>query len=92
MRAMITLAISLPDTQRHQSEWVGGNVEPASSGHRVAYGGGVVIFEGDQALRGDTGEMVPIVTRGSLGHHLMSERQLSLMSVIPVWVSHHFFH
>ena len=90
---MITLAISLPDRQRHQSEWVGRKVEPASSGHRVAYRGwGGVIFEGDQTLRGETGEMVPIVTRGSLGHHLMSERQLCLMSVIPVWVSHHFFH
>lgn len=81
---MITLAISLPDTHRRQSEWVRGDVEPASSGHRVTCRGGGVVFEGDQTLRGDTGEEVPTVTRESLGHHLMSERELSLMSVMPV--------
>lgn len=52
--------------------------------------GGGVVFEGDQTLRGDTGEEVPTVTRESLGRHLMSERELSLISVMPVWVSHHF--
>lgn len=36
-----------------------------------------VVFEGDQTLRGDTGEVVPTVTGESFGHHLMSERDSS---------------